>query len=164
MARVEVTIDKVLEVTRSIRALISQRTMVGVPSDKDSRKEGGPINNAALAYIHNFGAPEVNIPPRPFMEPGIDRVKNQISTELKATGQAAFDGKFDRVDRGFHRIGLLAQASIRAMITAGEGFPPLKPKTIARRKRRGRTGTKPLIDTGQLRNSINYVIRKASEV
>jgi hypothetical protein len=32
--------------------------------------------------------------------------------------------------------------------------------TLERRRAKGRTGTKPLIDTGQLRNAITYVLRK----
>src|SRR5882724_12416208 len=66
---VDVTVDKVKEVQLAIRALANTRVMVGIPSDKAARK--GKINNAQLGYIHEFGAPEVNIPPRPFLVPGV---------------------------------------------------------------------------------------------
>jgi hypothetical protein len=49
---------------------------------------------------------------------------------------------------------------VRAFITAGQGFAPLAAATLAARRRKGRTGTKPLIDTGQLRRAITYVLRR----
>ena len=62
-----------------------------------------------------------------------------------------------------NKAGLIAQNSVKATITAGEGFAPLAESTLAARKRRGVSRTKPLIDTGSLLNSITYVIRKAAK-
>jgi phage gpG-like protein len=155
-----VLLDNVSNVIDGIARLTSTRVMVGVPGDKTDRDDNSPITNADLAYIHEHGAPEVGIPARPFMYPGVEKAQDEITTKFEQVGHAALDGKPDAVDRGFNAAGLIAQRSIRAKITEGP-FVPLKPSTIAARKRRGRTGTKPLIDTGQLRSAINYVIRKA---
>ena len=60
-----------------------------------------------------------------------------------------------------HRVGLTAQNSVRRVINAGVA-PPLAASTLRSRRTRKvakRTGTVALIDTGQLRNSITYVIR-----
>jgi hypothetical protein len=62
------------------------------------------------------------------------------------------------VDIAQNKAGLIAESSVRKKINEGP-FEPLAPKTLQERKRRGRTGEKPLIDTGQLRNSVTYVIR-----
>jgi hypothetical protein len=35
----------------------------------------------------------------------------------------------------------------------------LAERTLAARKARGRTGEKPLIDTGQLRNAVTFVVQ-----
>ena len=63
-------VDNLRKLTQGIEVLTTMQVMVGVPDDKSGRREG-EINNAELAYIHDKGAPEANIPARPFMEPGI---------------------------------------------------------------------------------------------
>jgi len=156
-----ITIDEVAKVVGAMRSLASQRVLVGVPAAEAGRRdEDTGINNAELGYIHDRGAPEVNIPARPFLEPGIKDVQPAIEDGLKSAADAAFMGRQEAVDRQLNAIGLKAQAAVRAKITTGP-FVPLKLATLAARRRRGRTGTKPLIDTGQLRNAINYVIRKS---
>ncbi len=154
------TVDRRKRFEEALVKLASIRVMVGVPAEKGSRNDGGTINNAAIAYIQEHGAPEAGIPARPFLKPGIESKEAEILSAFKKVGKAAFvDGDPAKVDRGFNAVGLIAQSAVRAKITDGP-FEPLKPSTIAARNRRGRTGTKPLIDTGQLRNSLTYVIRK----
>lgn len=149
--------SKVLDA--AIKALTSREVLVGVPDTKAGRrKKKEPINNAALAYIHDKGSPSQNIPPRPFMGPGVQAAKVSITKRMENTGKAALRGDKAAVEKGLNAVGLVAVSGIRGKITSGP-FTPLKPATIAARKRRGRTGDKPLIDTGQLRNSISYVIR-----
>lgn len=155
---VTVVTDKLAAVVAGIEALVSYRIMVGVPSDRAGRRDLA-IDNAALAYIHDNGAPEVGIPARPFMLEGVNDVRDRIVEQQEHAAEAALDGKPDKVEQFYHRAGLIAQAGIRAKITRGP-FVPLKPATLAARRRRGRKGTRPLIDTGQLRNAISYVIRK----
>jgi hypothetical protein len=160
-----VIFDDLAKVTEGIAALAGTRVMVGVPSEKGMRSDPEspePINNAALAYIHEHGAPEANIPARPFLVPGLEADKAAIESGLTKVGEAALDGRADAVDRGFHAVGLRGQAAVRKKITDGP-FQPLAPSTLAARRRRGRTGDKPLIDTAQLRSSLSYVIRKASD-
>jgi len=48
---------------------------------------------------------------------------------------------------------------VKAKISSGP-FKKLADATLAARRRRGRTGTKPLQDTDQLLNSVTYVMRK----
>lgn len=159
---VTVTLDKVAHVLEGVRLLTSQQVMVGFPGDdpkvaRTGEKSAG-LNNAALGYIHEKGAPEANIPARPFLEPGIKAVQNETIDGLKKAGEFALQGRVEAVGRQLHRVGLRAVNSVRAVINAGVP-PPLKPSTLAGRRRRGRKGTVPLIDTGQLRNAITYVIR-----
>lgn len=180
---IKVTVDNVASIKAAIKDLGSQRVMVGVPAEADNRKpdpETGKmpdITNAALAYIHDNGAPEVNIPAREFMRPGIKTVQSDINTRFKKVGQYALEGRIDAVKQMLNAIGLVAQNAVRAKITDGP-FDPLADATVAARARRGRRGAKqelanrakgmapsnelarPLIDTGQLRSAITYVIRK----
>lgn len=153
--------DNLRKVSKAIDALGRSRVMVGVPSDKASRS-GDAINNAALAYIMENGAPEVNIPARPFLKPGIATVQPQIAAGLKKAGEFALQGRADAVNRELHRIGATGRDAVKRKLTDGP-FEPLKPATIAarknKRKNRNNTDIKPLIDTGALRASISYVIR-----
>jgi len=132
--------------------------LVGVPAEYGARKDEGAMNNATLAYIHDNGSPAANIPARPFMQPGIEAGRERISKLLEQGARAAMYGNAGSVEQALQKAGLVAQANIRAAINSG--LPPaLAPSTLAARKARGRTGEKPLVDTGQLRNSINYVVR-----
>lgn len=161
MTGVTISLDKVGGLLASLKSLTKSRVLVGVPAEDAGRNDDGePINNAALAFIHDNGAPEINIPARPFMAPGIARAEDAIVKQMKAGAQKVLDGKPGAVDQTMHRVGLTAQSAIRNQINDGP-FVPLSPRTLADRRRRGRTGDQPLIDTGQLRNSINYVIRGA---
>jgi len=153
-------VDNVARVIDGIAQLATTRVMVGVPAEKATRQDGEPVTNADLAYIHNNGAPEAGIPAREFMRSGIETKQADINEALKKTGEAALDGKPAAVDRGFHRVGLIGQAALRAKITDG-AFVPLADATIEARRRAGRTGTKPLIDKAELRNALSYVVRKA---
>jgi hypothetical protein len=154
------TLDNFAKVAAGIKKIADTRVLVGVPADKDPRKAGDPVSNADLAYIHDNGAPDAGIPAREFLKPGIKAKQSEIEAGLVKTGNAALDGKPDAVERGFNIVGIIGQNAVRAKINEGVP-PPLQPATIAARKRRKRTGTKPLIDTGQLRNAITYVVRKS---
>jgi hypothetical protein len=163
MTTARVIKDNTAEVMKAIELLANTRVMVGVPAEEALRQpepgeKSTPINNAALAYIHENGAPEAKIPPRPFLKPAVAGMSDEIASRLNTIADAALNGRPEAVSKGFHALGLRAQAAVRNKINEGVP-PPLSPVTIKRRLAKGRTGTKPLIDTGQLRNAITYVIR-----
>lgn len=150
-----VPVDNLRQFVDALRSLTKQEVAVGVPEEKADRKSGDPANNAMIAYVQNYGFPALNIPARPFMEPGIRNAQDQITSELEAAALDALDGKLPT--RRFHRAGLVAQDSIKAKIRSN--IPPkLAKRTLAARRRRGVTRTDTLRDSGQLLNSIKYVI------
>lgn len=143
----------------ALATLTLDSVLVGVPGEKTDRKEEG-MNNATLAYIMEHGSPAANIPARPAIQMGVDSAKDKIIGQLKNTAKATLQtGNKEQVVKGYTRVGLIAQASIRNQIVAGVN-PPLATSTLAARRRRGRQGTTPLLDTAQYRNSINFVVRK----
>lgn len=165
-AHVHLTVDTVPKLVAALLALEHREVLVGVPEQKtDRRRKTGekrqPITNAQLAYIQNYGSPARNIPARPFMEPGIKDAQPQIEKALRGAAEAALEGNASGVEDGFDKAGLVAVNGIRNKIRTGP-FVPLKPSTLKARKRRGRTGDKPLQDTGQMRNAITYVKRNRS--
>ena len=156
---IKIRADNLAQMLAAVRSLGRDRVLVGIPSSAPGRRNGEPITNAELGYIHEFGAPAANIPARPFLIPGAESVRNEAAARMKVIGEQALDGDKAAVDRGLHAVGLLAQNAVRKKITDGP-FEPLAPATLASRRARGRTGTKPMLDTGQLRASITYVIER----
>lgn len=144
-----------------LRKLAAGRVLVGVPAEEAFREpdpdEKSQPNNAMLGYIHENGSPAQNIPARPFLIPGVRDARERIASSLESSARKTLAGADGSAEQDLHKVGLIAQAAVRAKITDGP-FVPLHPQTLAKRKKKGRTGTKPLIDTGQLRNSINYVV------
>lgn len=173
---VTVTRDDLERVAAAIAELARVRVMVGVPATEALRrpvpgaKQRQPPNNALLAYVHENGAPTRRIPPRPFLRPAIHEGRAELARLLGIAGRFALQGRLDAMERQFHRVGGIARDMVRLRITTGP-FVPLAPRTIEARRRRSAgsryrrraqtaADTTPLIDTGQLRNAINYVIRR----
>jgi hypothetical protein len=141
----------------SLNSLVEWKVLVGVPADKAPRQDGA-LNNAARAYILNFGSPAANIPPREFMYSGIADAQDQINDYFKQIARKAVAGDRQGVEKGLHFIGLAAQNAVRARINSNIP-PPLSERTIRERKQRGVTRTNTLVDTAQMRNAVTYVIR-----
>lgn len=167
--------DNVALIAKSLQRLTLDRVLVGVPGEKSDRQPddegGGPVTNAGLAYIHDNGSPEQNIPARPFMAPGVAAAREQIIGRMRAGALKALDGNADAVEKVQHSVGMIAMRAIQKRITDGP-FAPLAPLTVKRRMARAlKTGKlkfgpvilRPLIDTGQLRRAINYVIRRKGQ-
>ena len=158
-------INRLNNLIAAMGVLNSSEVLVGVPKDHNVRKEEeadeeAPPNNAMIAFLMDKGSPANNIPARPFMEPGIAKVKGKLSETLAKAAKATLSNGSSAVESYLNRAGLIAQSSIRGTINDGKDFTPLSEGTLRARRARGRTGTKPLIDTGQLRNSITYVIKR----
>lgn len=173
--------NKLPNVLKGISKLSLNAAFVGVPSEKTNRNsdedEKQPMTNAALAFIHDNGSDAAGIPERPFMRPGIERAKPVIVAALKQGAKDALTGGDPA--RSLNVAGIAAQSTIRGVINEGIA-PPLADSTLRGRIRnktsvkgakvelaaraKGESpsveNAKPLIATAQLRNAINYVIRK----
>ncbi len=158
---VKVTKDTVAKMEAAIRALTKSRVLVGIPAENAGR-DNEPITNAEIGYIQEFGAPEANIPPRAFLVPGIEDAREGVTNAFRDGGKRATSGDIDAAAKALGRAGTIAEAAVRRKITNGP-FQALSEATLKKRRARGVTREKPLIDTGKLRDSITYVIRKADE-
>lgn len=174
MVTVLTILDRVDEVIANIKTLTDVQVMVGIPATRNSRK-GEPITNAALGYLHEHGSPVRNLPARPFLVPGVQNAQDKIASRLGKATVAAVEGKRDVMFRQLNSAGMEAMNSVRRKITEGP-FAPLAPSTMRERLRKlygttaltqdqidqGFKDIRPLIDTGQLRRSVTYVIRNRS--
>lgn len=157
---VKVVKDLVGSVLKSIVEMESRQVLVGIPADAKVREHGDPITNAQLGYLHEFGSPAQNIPARPFLNPGVTAATDRCAEVLKKAASERLS-RHGALEDGLNKAGLIAQASVKMTLKRGEGFIPLAPATLAARKRKGFMGESPLLRTGQLMNSVTYVIRDA---
>ena len=163
---VTVTKDDTAKVLASIRAMSREKVLVGVPAPNARRRnEDGkyldPIDNAALGYVHENGSPRAHIPPRPFLIPGVRYAAPKFLPVLRAAAQEGFrDG--NAVHVGLARAGLVAVSTVKQYLKslALNGAAQLAESTLKARKRQGFQGESPLIRTGQLLNSLTFVVRK----
>lgn len=165
---VKVTADKAADVLASLRQLSGMDVLVGIPEDKAARDEGSPLTNAELGYLHSNGAvveidgETVTLPPRPFLEMGIEDSKPRTTAHLKAAAIAALDGKPEAATRELESAGAIARDASKTVIGDGDQLHPLSEATLKRRREAQPSipGDKPLYATGSLLKSINYVVRK----
>lgn len=169
--------DRVNEVIKAIGALTKMDVLVGVPESETERESQDEPNNATLAYIHEHGSPARNIPARPFLVPGVADAKGKYRPRLIKAAQLALDGKTKDALKQLDAAGIEAEQGAKSKINSGD-FVPLSDATLRARAARGRKGAKaelarresglpagtdlakPLIDTGQLRNSITHIVRE----
>ena len=187
MKALKITKDHVNDVIKSITALVGKRVLVGFPESSSHANRGSEEpTNAALGYIHEFGSPAANIPARPFLIPGVEKAEEPGIAMLRKAVEFTLDGKPNHAEEFLNKAGLLAVNSAKNEISTAS-FVPLKPATVRGRKysrqtksrrkseieylrlvkggmdpgaAQAATGIQPLINTGQLRNAITYVIRK----
>ena len=147
--------DGLPDLLRRMAAMAQRDVLVGIPAGE--QRDDGPTN-AEIGYQNEFGSPANNIPARPHLIPGVAAVQDKAVARLTQAASAAATGRMSDAERHLHAAGLIAQNSVRRTLTTA-AYRPLSERTLAERRARGRTGTKPLIDTGQYRNSITYVVR-----
>ena len=129
------------------------------PEVENSRDEDQPIGNAALLAINEFGSPAQNIPARPVMKTGLKNAQEPIAEQFKLAAVNAWKNGVSALERYYERAGIIASQSIKRVINDQEGIEEPAASTLASRKARGFKGTKALVVTGQMRNSITYIVR-----
>lgn len=133
-----------------IREMGKKKVVVGVPAVTNDVRDDG-LSNATIAAAHEFGVPG-HIPERSFLRSTLGENKGRATglliRELKADiSQGDFSG------RAFAIVGEKLSGEVKRKIQSGIN-PELDPKTVARKG-----SSKPLIDTGNLLQSITYEVR-----
>lgn len=167
------------EVKKAVEKLTKKAVYIGVPAE--SAERAGGISNAELSYIHEFGAPANNLPARPHLRPGVERILPEAVKELEDAASLAMQGDERAVDNALIRIGIAGQESVQQMFTDNEwqalSERTLNYKPVIRNEQgqivKGKDGkplrkpsrlevgkVNPLFLTGSLKNSHIYVIRE----
>ena len=128
------------------------KVYIGVPSSKNPIHKDSKVNMATLLALHVYGAPSRGIPQRDPLRPPLIANAQRYS-DLLALGlkNALSDGTDPKLV--YEKIGIVATNDVKDYFITGN-FKALSEKTI-----KAKGSSKPLIDTGELRNSISYEVR-----
>ena len=130
-----------------LRADKDKAVYVGFPAEFDEPVEGaGNFNLASLAAVLEFG--NEHIPSRPFLR--------QTLSENQEKYTALFTQLFKQglqIERIYEQLALIAQGDVQLNIARGNWAPNAK-STI---KQKG--SSKPLIDTGKMRQSVKGIVK-----
>lgn len=158
------------KIKEEIRKAGRMSVKIGVLSDSET-KDG--MNMAKLARIQEYGTTipvtskmrgffgaqgyhfrkdkeSIVIPERPFMRQTFDKKKTEIKEFIGSEYKKILEGK-GQVITGLKKIGLKYKGFIQQEISSGN-FEKNSALTLELKKPK----TKPLINTGRLRGSINY--------
>ena len=124
---------------------------VGVPAGAKESETGESL--AVIAATHEFGSPARGIPERSFLRASV-RVNRKRYVKLAENGAKKVAAGSMDARKVYNLIGAGAAGDVQEYMREGN-FAPLKPATIARKK-----SSKPLIDTGQLRQSITFIVKE----
>ncbi len=123
----------------------------GAAEGKGDLHDDGRTTVAEIGTIHEFGAPKFNIPRRPWLSQSVRRNQRRWRTFLiDRLGDLLTGRTFGR--RIFSELGVDMERSIKRIFTEGS-FKALDPETI-----KAKGSSRPLIDTGILRNSIGWAL------
>lgn len=122
---------------------------VGVMAKHDARSD--EVGNVALALIHEYGLG--NVPERSFIRDTIDDGKTEYMVFIKQLAWQIIAGRITKTI-ALTLLGAKVEADMKDTVEAGI-MPELSEQTIQKKG-----SDLPLVDTGQLINSIDYEIVK----
>ena len=158
--------DKMLQDRlQCLKYLATHTVEVGLTSSASGRSQ-------ALLAIHEHGSPAMHIPARPVVKPALAKpsVRAEMGQAMMNACAAALDGDLSGVTAALEESGRAGVDGIHAYIDAGIP-PPNAPVTLTGGwirnpvsgkpvKVKGKSGTTPLVDTGQLYNDFDFGIRE----
>jgi hypothetical protein len=124
---------------------------VGVFSTAGAHADSG-VSMVEIAAVHEFGSPSANIPQRSFIRAGILESREELKKVLAKLAKGVVQDRI-QVDEALQQLGLWGANAVKRKVTGTNIPPPLATATI---RRKG--SSKPLVDTGQLVNSITWVV------
>lgn len=114
-------------------------------------ESGGPLTVVEVGLVHEFGSRDERIPERSFLREAFDGNREKYAERVRQLMGLVLEGKLDYA-RALGLLGAEAASDVKVWMTEGM-FEPLAPSTIAKKG-----SAHPLIDTGQLRASVSFVV------
>lgn len=147
---------------QNVLAANTYKVHVGVLAEKggDATHVDSGMTLIEIAATHEFGSADGHIPERSFIRSTLYvRSQAALAQKIEAAAKLVIDGKLEP-KKALELLGTFAASEIKNTITFNEAdgygeypYPPLADSTI-----KAKGSSVPLIDTGQLKNSITYVV------
>lgn len=131
-----------------LKKLSKMEIRVGFQGWTNAYKDGTDLID--VAAFNEFGTSD--IPARPFMRQSFESHEDKLEAAGRRANNALARG--DSVEQVLKRTGVAAKGLIQKEIREGE-FVPNKPSTVSKKG-----SDQPLIDTGHMRQSVQYVIKR----
>lgn len=141
------------KIERELKAAKKIVALVGIPSDAKRHEDNPYIGLAQIAYIMEKGSAVNNIPARPFMLQTRERNEKRMMGLSKKLLKAISNGSTTAMD-AIKKLGESYEGAMKRIFIEGS-FAPNATATIRRKK-----SSRPLIDTGLLRQSIKFKVAK----
>jgi len=147
----KVTVKKTADGKRfekMLKELDKLQVRIGFQKGVATEEDGTDVCDVAM--WNELGT--VNMPSRPFLRKSVDENEEKINSFLKSTKGKILKGV--SAEQILKEIGIFQKDLIQEKITEGS-YTPNAESTI-----RKKGSSKPLIDTGKMRQSVNFVIQK----
>lgn len=131
-----------------LKDLAELEVRIGFQHGQATEEDGTDICD--VAAWNELGT--VKNPSRPFLRKSVDENEEKINRFLQAKKADLLQGK--SAEQVLKEIGIFQKDLIQEKITEGS-FTPNAASTIHKKG-----SNKPLIDTGRMRQSVNYVVKK----
>lgn len=131
-----------------LKKLAQLEVVVGF-QEGDTYEDGTSL--AEVAAYNEFGSSDT--PARPFMRQSFEGHQAELKAACEQVNKVIASG--GTAEEALKKLGVTVKGLVQAEIVEGD-FAPNAPSTIQKKG-----SEQPLIDTGHMRQSVNYVIRRA---
>lgn len=153
------------ELADNVNELGRSHVKVGILAGKgaDTPGDDTSLTLAQIAAIHEYGAPAANIPERSFLRSTFRRHSAALGSTTARLAKLVLARKLTNT-AALNLLGMWASSKVKREITGAQHIPP---PLAEKRSPTGRLlwstaerkgSDRPLVDTGQLVNSITHVV------
>jgi hypothetical protein len=159
-------------IERQLKLIPHRVALIGIPGTAKMPKDGqrGTVDNLAeLAFIMEKGSTVNKIPPRPFMRETRKKAEKRFKGLLRKSYKAISNGKLT-TEKALATLGQAYEGEMKEIFLTGHFEPNsyitihggwMRNKVSGKPfKVEGKKSSKPLINTGNLRQSIKYKVKK----
>lgn len=155
MYGIKVSIKQSGNCLKNFAKTVGSELLIGILPDNTASTPPGEPSNAEKMYINSQGSPARNIPPRPVIEPVMDRMFLSFADELsKNIADALKSDNTSELIRFYRVIGSQCVKAIKSDFRSPVGGRTKN----ADETEEAKESSTPLIDTGSMIKSISYKI------
>ena len=153
----KIDLKKLQQIAKKTKVLIKIGYTSGMQHTSVEDAEGKTKDVPELAELAKrltYG--DGNLPPRPFLEEGIASGADKIASIMKTQLEKVHND----LKPNWGLVGSVAVGSVKEFVMGDyyQTHVPNSPRTIEAKSKDGKISDKPLIDTGNLINSLLYVV------